>query len=403
MLETVSSALGVFGVVNSYLLGEDGDEQSAASGAQQAAGGGGTARSRPHRPALPWPVLVSLVQQVELLAEMIAEMLTGEQEKYTTVAAVEGLKAAMRLCALLEGGGHTLMGGVRSAAPAKRMVLDQGAMSLRSLEAFRRRARASVAGIGAGAALTAIEDGAGFAAEAVDATHAPWWLRLMRRRAKRSETGAGDARGGGQADSALEEARAQLIPRSPSLPPAVAAEVASARRARTAAEVLFVVRPVVYALMLRRYGRTTWLPWLTSLGIDLTSDSLRVHSRQRIEALLRLAAGAAGADQEGDESDSDEAIPKLAMRGMETDAAKAALVRALGHPQLQAERAETGRRRALLAYYLARSPVFDIIAKRPLEAVGRSAEGIPLLGTVVTYLVDIAVGSSYYYFYTSAL
>ena len=94
MLETVSSALGVFGVVNSYLLGEDGDEQSAASGAQQAAGGGGTARSRPHRPALPWPVLVSLVQQVELLAEMIAEMLTGEQEKYTTVAAVEGLKAA---------------------------------------------------------------------------------------------------------------------------------------------------------------------------------------------------------------------------------------------------------------------------------------------------------------------
>ena len=47
--------------------------------------------------------------------------------------------------------------------------------------------------------------------------------------------------------------------------------------------------------------------------------------------------------------------------------------------------------------------MFDIIAKRPLEAVGRSAEGIPLLGTVVTYLVDIAVGSSYYYFYTSAL
>eukprot|EP00793_Prasinoderma_coloniale_P000110 PRCOL_00005618-RA len=384
VLETVSSALGVFGVVNAYVLGDaDGDDD-----AGKGQGAAGRAADRPkHRPALPWPVMISLVQQVELLTEMIAEMLQGRRNKYGTVAAIEAVKAVLRLAALLDGGGHTLMGGCRSAAPGRRMVLDKGALSLRALGGLKARAAGTAS---ASAELERIERAAEDAKQAVEEAHAPWWKRLRGRR-----------RSGGE--------RCAILAPQAVLPPAVAAAVASARRARLAGEVLYITRPVLYALMLRRYGRTAWMPWLSSLGIDLASDALRVRSRQQIEALLRAvghagedgsSASSAGAGEGEDKLAA--AVKALTLADMDT-ATKAALVRALGHPQLQEERAETGRRRALLLYYLARSPIFNILAKRPLEAVGRSAEGVPLLGTIVSFLVEIAVGSQYYYFYTSSL
>jgi hypothetical protein len=38
-----------------------------------------------------------------------------------------------------------------------------------------------------------------------------------------------------------------------------------------AGELVFVLRPLVYVVLLKRYGLTSWKPWLTSLALDLAS------------------------------------------------------------------------------------------------------------------------------------
>lgn len=34
-------------------------------------------------------------------------------------------------------------------------------------------------------------------------------------------------------------------------------------------EVIFIARPLVYVLLIRKYGVKSWLPWLVSLSIDI--------------------------------------------------------------------------------------------------------------------------------------
>jgi peroxin-16 len=41
-----------------------------------------------------------------------------------------------------------------------------------------------------------------------------------------------------------------------------------------AGEFVHVMRPLVYVVMLRRYGLTSWKPWLTMLALDAASGVL---------------------------------------------------------------------------------------------------------------------------------
>ncbi|KAI3946280.1 hypothetical protein MKW92_052290, partial [Papaver armeniacum] len=45
------------------------------------------------------------------------------------------------------------------------------------------------------------------------------------------------------------------------------------------AEVLHMSRPLIYVLLMRKYGVRSWLPWLLSLSIDLTGMSILSHVR----------------------------------------------------------------------------------------------------------------------------
>lgn len=48
--------------------------------------------SPPVDPSFPWPLLLSVVKEVEVLVEMSAEHYLGRDHKWTPVATVEGLK-----------------------------------------------------------------------------------------------------------------------------------------------------------------------------------------------------------------------------------------------------------------------------------------------------------------------
>lgn len=44
-----------------------------------------------------------------------------------------------------------------------------------------------------------------------------------------------------------------------------------------AAEVLFIMRPLIYVLFIRKYGLRSWIPWLISLIVDLTGYGFLSH------------------------------------------------------------------------------------------------------------------------------
>jgi len=39
-------------------------------------------------------------------------------------------------------------------------------------------------------------------------------------------------------------------------------------------EVLFITRPLIYVLFIRKYGTRSWTPWFLSLAIDCISNSI---------------------------------------------------------------------------------------------------------------------------------
>lgn len=39
-------------------------------------------------------------------------------------------------------------------------------------------------------------------------------------------------------------------------------------------EVMFVLRPLVYVLLIRRYGVRSWFPWLTSFIVELIGNGI---------------------------------------------------------------------------------------------------------------------------------
>eukprot|EP00854_Cymbomonas_tetramitiformis_P007684 gene7684-9147_t len=116
-------------------------------------------------------------------------------------------------------------------------------------------------------------------------------------------------------------------------------------------ELLHVVRPVVYVLALRRWGRTAWTPWIISLAIDSASISL---------------------------------------------------YRRCGKELTKEQKEEMWRRQVLMAYYSLRSPCFELCTRPPLAAVGRVLQPVPLVGTVYHHLQEILFGIQAFYFYTSA-
>lgn len=64
-------------------------------------------------------------------------------------------------------------------------------------------------------------------------------------------------------------------------------------------EVMFITRPLIYVLLIRKYGIRSWLPWCISLAVDLTGmgilSSVTMLKLGRKDQQLHLS------DQEKDE------------------------------------------------------------------------------------------------------
>ncbi|KAG0196812.1 Peroxisomal membrane protein pex16 [Mortierella sp. GBA30] len=126
-------------------------------------------------------------------------------------------------------------------------------------------------------------------------------------------------------------------------------------------EYLFILRPLIYVLAMRKYGQKSWYPWFLSLAIELAS-------RTSIQHFLAGRQRGPGAG------------------------------RGCGTPL---EKDEMKRRLWLLLYYVLRSPFYDQFTKERLHNFCESASKKPLISLVAGIVRDYQPLWESVYFYTS--
>ncbi|KAL9432804.1 hypothetical protein AB3S75_027758 [Citrus x aurantiifolia] len=125
-------------------------------------------------------------------------------------------------------------------------------------------------------------------------------------------------------------------------------------------EVLFITRPLIYVLFIRKYGIRSWIPWFLSLAVDITGLgflSLATRSRH------------VGKEQTFHLSTS--------------------------------EKDELKRRKLLWALHLMRDPFFSKYTRQRLESTGKQLEPIRIIGFIIGFLTELVVGAQTRYTYMS--
>ncbi|KAE9595556.1 hypothetical protein Lal_00030594 [Lupinus albus] len=125
-------------------------------------------------------------------------------------------------------------------------------------------------------------------------------------------------------------------------------------------EVLFISRPLIYVLFIRKYGVRSWTPWSISLAIDCIANS--IHS-------LVTTSVAGGNEQ------------KFHLSALEND--------------------EVKRRKLLFVLYLMRDPFFSKYTRRRLESTEKVLEPLPIVGFLAAKIVELIIGAQTRYTYMS--
>ncbi|XP_022757169.1 peroxisome biogenesis protein 16-like isoform X2 [Durio zibethinus] len=125
-------------------------------------------------------------------------------------------------------------------------------------------------------------------------------------------------------------------------------------------EVLFITRPLIYVLFIRRYGVRSWIPWFLSLAVDFIGIGFLSHvtksGKSEREQQFHLSAS---------------------------------------------EKDEVKRRKLLWALYLMREPFFSKYTRQKLESTEKLLEPVPLFGTLTAKIVELVIGAQTRYTYMS--
>ncbi|KAK4055882.1 hypothetical protein OIO90_003139 [Microbotryomycetes sp. JL221] len=139
--------------------------------------------------------------------------------------------------------------------------------------------------------------------------------------------------------------------------------VSKARGIKAVAEVIWILRPLVYVLAMRKYGRRHTLPYLLSLALEYLAFTLRSSSNQKL--FVNKASG-----------------PMLSTPS-------------------ELEKQETKKRARAFWWYLLRGPLWDSWTKPRLEGLSSRFDDKPLIGFLSTFIRDYIPLVDDYYFYTS--
>uniref|UniRef100_A0A7N0UZK5 Peroxisomal membrane protein PEX16 n=1 Tax=Kalanchoe fedtschenkoi TaxID=63787 RepID=A0A7N0UZK5_KALFE len=305
-----------------------------------------TSPSQPHLSrrepyAFPYALCISALKDLETLVEVAAEHYYGEVKKWNFIAVTEGIKVLLRLALLRDSGYKMLLHGGETPNTDE---LETTSNSRIKPGAFA-------------------EHGGPYGPIHAHQRHSQWNLE-------------------GRALSALnrfgESARMVADPRWLQKPPSPYSTSPSSQNIDKPAlstilsqrglygslflfsELLFITRPLIYVLFIRRYGLRSWIPWFLSLSVDLTSMGI-------------LAKVTTTQDSR----------------------------RTRKHHLSPPENDEMKRRKLLLALYLMRDPFFSKYTRQKLEKTEKTVEPIPIIGLVASKIVELMIGAQSRYTYMS--
>ena len=363
-------------------------------------------RQEPRQPQ--WVRLVRLVltllAHTEVVLEMLARVLGGEGRRTVVIALIESVKAFSRLVLLGQSKAGTLLvaGGQFQASKKALTPPAEGDLEAGGAGAGGEGSTSS------GAASTTIEiqeldaegqpagaaEGSAGPAESADAlapTPAPA-LWQGRRSGKQlplpPSLRAFDNTGASATPKAAAALRKQAQQQQPSPQGLLMGPGPEDLVLRLAGEVLHIVRPVMYIAMVSRAGtdkaKSSWRPLVVSLSLDLLA--------------MRCSAAACppGAEAQQQLLPPAEVLARAARKLVVGGAQPAA-------QQGDRDADELKRRRGLVALYLMRSPLYELITLPAVQRVAKGLGHLPAVGASIEPLITETVG--YYHrvhFYTSA-
>ncbi|EEF50445.1 conserved hypothetical protein [Ricinus communis] len=324
----ITAILGVITAINEHIIDTSPVQMHAGS-------------LEPH--SFPYSLCISAIKDLETLVEVAAEHYYGEEKKWNFIAITEAIKVVVRLALfrnngykmLLHGGEtpnteqHSNLSSQHTTGSSSKPGSHQGPGNLQYINGWNPwnlegRALAALNRFGENARI--VSD--------------PVWLGRARHQ------------------------HAIMEPISPLTRRRTLSSILSERGFHGAlfvmGEVLFITRPLIYVLFIRKYGIRSWIPWFLSLAVDFIGIGLLTQVTK---------------------SRHDGKGQQLSLTDSEKD--------------------ELKRRKLLWALYLMRDPFFNKYTRQRLESTEKVLEPVPIIGLITAKIVELVTGAQTRYTYMS--
>lgn len=281
---------------------------------------------------IPWSLCISMLKDLETVVEVAAEHFYGKEGKWNFLVIMEFLKALARLGSFQDSGYQMLIQGGEvlnlkkspEVPEAQNGGLRNPGMSAAQLHHLNGQIPPSLEGR-AMAALNRFGDKARMASDY----------------------------------KFFNNYNPAVVLKKPSLG-TVLSQKGVFGMSFVAGEVISILRPLIYVLLIRKHGTQAWKPWFLSLATELTGFSLLLY-------------GTSYGGRTGDK------------------------LYCLSTP----EKDELRRRKLIWALYVMRDPFFTKHTKHRLEKTDKYLSQFPFVGFLTGKITELLVGAQTRYTYTS--
>ncbi|XP_038876429.1 peroxisome biogenesis protein 16 isoform X1 [Benincasa hispida] len=295
--------------------------------------------------SFPYSLCISALKNLETLIEVAAQQYYGDDKRWNFIAVTEAMKVLFRLALFKNSGYKILLEGGETTNNERHL---ETSTSQHRANAFTKHGGHHASGFSGylnghnqwnleGRALSALSR---FGENARMISPPAWSYRVQHQHAILNPPAT--------------------IPERPTLS-TILSEQGHHGALFVTGEVLFITRPLIYVLLIRKYGSRSWTPWFLSLAVDLLGTSFLSY------------ATSASASRKG-------------RRSCLSDS----------------EKDELRRRKMLWAFYLMRDPFFERYTRRKLEGAEKVLEPVPFVGFLTAKIVELIVGAQTRYTYMSA-
>ncbi|KAL1195081.1 Peroxisome biogenesis protein 16 [Cardamine amara subsp. amara] len=329
--EAVTAFLGIFTTINEHIIENAPTPR------------GHPVESSGADPSLSYPLLIAILKDLETVVEVAAEHFYGDK-KWNFIIVTEAMKALIRLALFRDSGYKMLLQGGETPNDGKDS--NQSELQNRAGNSDRNHGPYNLGNQNhhnpwnlEGRAMSALSS-FGQNARTRTSTTSPtsgWSRRIQHQQAVIEPP-------------MIKERRKTL------------SELLSEKGVNGAlfvmGEVLYITRPLIYVLFIRKYGIRSWIPWAISLSVDTLGMSILSNSKWWGERSKQIH-----------------------FSGPERD--------------------ELRRRKLLWALYLMRDPFFTKYTRQKLESSQKTLEPVPLIGFLTEKIVELLEGAQSRYTYIS--